>query len=68
MVVAFKELLSKDGASLRKQYQDLAHEIMGLRFQLQSKQLKQTHVLRKARREKARVKTALTMLQAKGQK
>ncbi|MGB1230119.1 MAG: 50S ribosomal protein L29 [Holosporaceae bacterium] len=68
MATILKELLSKDQASLRKQYQDLAHELMGLRFQHQAKQLKNTQSLSKVRREKARVKTALSMLQKKGQK
>lgn len=59
---SFALLMKKDQAQLRASYVELARELMGLRFQLQAKQLQNVSLLGKKRRVKARVKTALAML------
>lgn len=55
----FAHLLKQKVGVLRERYVELSQEEMGLRFQRAASQLKDTSLLKKLRRRKARVKAAI---------
>ena len=57
-----KKEMNLDKEALESKIADLKKDGMNLRFQLRAGQLPKTHLLRKNRREVARVKTALAGL------
>ena len=61
----FKTIKAKSLDELKKQENDLRKEAMNLRFQQSQGALKNTASLRRNRREKARVKTAMAQATAK---
>lgn len=60
MKSTFKDLLGKDGKSLIQDNREILEKLMGLRFAKQRGNLEKPSEIRKLRRERARVQTALT--------
>ena len=57
----FRELLQKSQKDLRLRAGELAQELLGLRLKMSKRELQKTSEIRRARRERARVKTAISL-------
>ena len=60
-----KEINGLDAVALQEKASKLAEEHMRLRFKQASKQLDKSHLLKSARKDLARVQTALTQKKSK---